>query len=339
VRYVDAVNKRRRPHPMLNRRQVLGAAGAALVLGPRVGMAQAAGPSGPITIVVPYTPGTGHDIVARLLSPSLARRLGQPVVVDNRAGASGNIGAQYVSRAAPDGRTLMLQGNAHTMNPALFPNLSFNPETGFTPIARLTTAQLALCVNPDVRAQDVRAFVAAARSKPGDIDYGSPGNGTPHHMAMALFSLAAGVELNHVPYRGTAPAIQDLLGRRLGAMMVPVHVALPLAQAGQIRMLALAALQRSPVASDLPTLAEAGFPVESPEMWYGLLGPPNMAPGLAQRLNSEAVAWLAEPSTQEALRAQGMIASPSTPEEFRQQIARELSIWARVVREAKITAD
>ena len=291
-----------------------------------------------MTIVVPYTAGTGPDILARLVGVRLQPRLRQPVVVDNRAGASGLIGTQAVARAAPDGRTLMLQPNTFVMNASLFQQVPYDPVKGFTPVALLTRGDLALVVHPDVPAKDARAFAELARAKPGEVDYASPGNGTPQHLGMALFALTAKVELTHIPYRGSAPAIQDLLGKRVAAMFLPVHTALPLVKEGQIRMLAVGSEKRSASAPDVPTLVEAGFPGVQADLWYGLLGPAGLPDALVKRLNSDLNAWLAEPATVEALQAQGMVATPSTPEAFGELVARDYGRWASVIKQAGITA-
>lgn len=301
--------------------------------------AKAQAPDGPVTIVVPYTPGTGPDILARLVAPVLQARLGQAVVVENRAGASGNIGTQTVARAAPDGRTLMMQVNTFVMNPSLFRQVPYDPVNAFAPIALLTRGDLALVVNPDVPARSAREFADLARARPGALDYASPGNGTPQHLSMALFAQQAGVELNHVPYRGSAPAVQDLIGRRIAAMFLPVHTALPLAQDGRIRMLALGSERRAASAPDLPTMAEAGFPGVLADLWYGLLGPAGLPAPLVARLNAILTAWVNDSTTAEQLRAQGMVPFTGTPTEFGTLIARDAARWAAVVREARITAD
>jgi len=316
----------------------------ALALGATSGVlcpaaAQQRMPDGPVTIVVPYTPGTGPDVLARLVSPFLGQRLGQPVVVENRAGASGNIGTQAVSRAAPDGRTLMMQVNTFVMNPSLFRQVPYDPVGSFAPIIELTRGDLVLAVNPDVQARDAKALAELARARPGGINYASPGNGTPQHLAMELFRLTAGVEMNHVPYRGSAPAIQDLIGRRVAAMVLPVHTAVPLAQDGQIRMLAVGSTRRPEAAPDVPTMAEAGFPAVEVDLWYGLFGPARLPGDLVQRLNAELKSWLAEPATREQLRAQGMVPTGGTPEQLGALVRRDLQRWAEVIRRAGITAD
>jgi tripartite-type tricarboxylate transporter receptor subunit TctC len=292
-----------------------------------------------VTIIVPYTPGTGPDILARLAAPALQARLSQPVVVENKAGASGNIGSQTAARAAPDGRTLLMQVNTFVMNPSLFRQVPYDPVTAFTPIAKLTRGDLALVVNPSVEAADVRALVALARARPGALDYASPGNGTPQHLGMALFAQAAGIELNHVPYRGSAPAIQDLLGRRVAAMFLPVHTALPLAADGRIHMLALGSEARAASTPELPTLAEAGFPGVVANLWYGVLGPAGLPAPLVERLNAILNAWGTDAAVTEALRFQGMVPTPDTPAAFAALIARDAERWAQVVRETRISVE
>ena len=322
---------------MVTRRQ-LAAAAALLSLGAARPARAQRGVDGPVTMIVPFTPGTGHDILARLLSPYLTNKLGQPVVVDNRAGASGNIGSQAVARAAPDGRVLMLQGDAFVINPSLFSQVPYDPVSSFSPIVKLTTAELALVVQPDFPARDVAGVVEYLRARKGQVDYASPGIGTPQHLSMTLFALTAGAELNHVPYRGSAPAVQDLIGKRVGMMFLPVHTALPLAQGGQIRMLAVGGARRAEAAPDLPTIAETGLPMPPVALWYGLLGPAGMPAELVTRLNADCNAWLAEPATAAVLKAQGMAAAGGTPDDFAQLIGTDLRRWAGVIREAKISA-
>ena len=323
------------------RRRALGAGLSILAAPalPAVARAQSRQPDGPVTLIVGSTPGTGNDILARLLAPFLTQRLGQPVVVDNRTGASGVIAAQAVSRAAPDGRTLLVLGDPFVTNPSLMPSLPFDPVAGFTFLINLAYGQIVLTVRSDLTAQDVRGFVELAKGRPGEMTYASPGNGTPHHMIMELFRLNTGITLTHVPYRGTAQAVQDVLGKRIDAMMLPVHVALPLARDRQLRILAIGSDQRVPEAPEVPTLAETGFPMSNVTLWYGLFGPPGMAPELTQRLNAEVNAWLALPETRERLRGQGMVAGGGTPDAFRQQITADIAHWARIIRDGGIKAE
>jgi len=320
-------------------RRAVAAGSFALAAGAAFAQVPAAGPDGPVTVVVPYTPGSGPDFLARLASPFLGGRLGQPVVVDNRPGASGNIGTAGVARAVPDGRTLMLQPNTFVMNPSLFRTVPYDPVRAFAPIALLARGDLALVVNPDVPARDARAFADLARARPGALDYATPGNGTPQHLGMALFALTARAELTHIPYRGAAPALTDLLGKRVAAAVLPVHTALPHVRDGNIRMLAVGGEARSAAAPDVPTLIEAGFPGVRVDLWFGLLGPAGLPEPLVRRVNADLNAWLAEPATAEALRDQGMTPAPTTPEAFADLIARDHARWAAVIRDARITAE
>ncbi|WP_037225543.1 Bug family tripartite tricarboxylate transporter substrate binding protein [Roseomonas gilardii] len=324
---------------MLRRRQALGAAAGLGGLALDRARAQGTQPDGPVTFVVPFTPGTTQDLLARLLAPFLQARLGQPVMVDNRAGASGVIGSGAVARAAPDGRMLMIQGVPFVMSPPLMKSLPYDPGSSFTPILRLAEGHVLLVVQPDVPARSVAELVALARAQPGALDYASPGNGTAQHMTMELFKLRAGVDLTHIPYRGTAPAVQDLIGRRVAAMMLPVPVALPLMREGQVRALAIGANRRSTEAPDVPTLDEAGVPDASVTLWYGLFGPPAMSPELTGRFAAAANAWLREPATQEMLRAQALFPVGGEAETFRRFVGEELQRWAAVVRDAGISPD
>jgi len=292
---------------------------------------------GPVTMLVPYTPGTGPDLLARLLSLPLQQALGQPVVVENRAGASGNIGTQAVARATPDGRTLLLQANTFVMNPSLFRQVPYDPVDSFTPIIRVSRGDLVLAVNPDIAAEDAQGFAALARRQV--LDYASPGIGTPQHLGMALFGLEAKVALNHVPYRGSAPAIQDLIGRRVAAMVLPLHTALPLAEARQVRLLAIGSPARAQSAPGVPTMAEAGFPGVEVDLWYGLLGPAGLPASLVARLSGAVQAWAALPATQDQLRAQGMQPVGGSAEEFAATITADLARWAGVTRAAGIAAE
>ena len=329
---------------MLTRRQA-AAAGLLTLAAPAAGQesTQEAGttrlPDGPVNIIVGSAPGTGNDILARLMQPYLQQRLGQPVVVENRVGASGIIAAQAVSRAAPDGRTLLVMGDPFVTSPSLTKSLPYDPVAGFSFLIRLASGVVVLAVKADPPANDLRGFVELARARPGRLNYASPGNGTPHHMIMELFKVTNHLDIAHVPYRAASQAIQDLIGKRIDAMMLPVHVALPMAREGQVRILAIAADKRSAEAPEVPTMAEAGFPMTSATLLFGLFGPANMPPALVTRINAAVNGWLSLPETKERLRSQGMVADGGTPEAFRQGIVNDIAHWAGVIREAGITAD
>jgi tripartite-type tricarboxylate transporter receptor subunit TctC len=324
----------------ITRRHALGTGLVALAGSPGAARAQPARqPDGPVTLIVGSTAGTGNDILARLMAPHLSQRFGVPFVVDNRTGASGVIAAQAVSRAAPDGRTMLVLGDPFVTTPTLLPSLPYDPLNGFTFVLNLAYGLIVLAVRSDLPAQDVRGFVAMAKAEPQRLTYASPGNGTPHHMIMELFRLNTGIALTHVPYRGAAQAIQDVVGKRIDAMMIPVHVALPLARDRLIRILAIGSDRRQPEAPEIPTLAEAGYPMTNVTLWYGLFGPPGMPAELAQRYNAEVNSWLALPETQDRLRGQGMIAGGGSAAAFRQQLQADIAHWARVIREGGIKAD
>ncbi len=321
---------------MLRRRSVLASAALAAG-GARAASGQALALEGPVTIIVPFTPGTGVDILARLIAPFLQNRFAQPFVVENRPGASGNIGTQAVARAAPDGRTLLLQANTFVMNPGLFRQVPYDPVGSFAPVIRLTRGDLVLAVHPGVPAADARSFADLARTRV--LDYASPGNGTPQHLGMELFRVVAGIPLNHVPYRGSAPAIQDLIGGRVAAMVLPVHTALPLAAANHVRPLAVGSPQRSAAVPDVPTMAEAGFPGAEVDLWYGLLAPAGLPDAAREALRTALDEWLRLPATKEQLNAQGMVTVGGRSEDFASVIAADRDRWASIVRRAGLSAD
>ena len=242
---------------------------------------------GPIRLIVPFTPGTGIDLIARTVGPRLSERLGRPVVVDNRAGASGNIGTEAVVRAAPNGATLLVTVNTLVMNASLYPQLPFDPVKDLTPVSLTSWGQLLLVANPKTGFKSATDLVAAARKAPGRINYGSPGVGTPHHLAMELFKATAGVFVTHIPYRGTGPAVTDLLGGQIETMFLPIHVALPHVKAGRLLALGIGSDKRHPLLPDVPTLAEARAGNVNVDMWYGIFAPPGTPPDLVALLNRE----------------------------------------------------
>lgn len=321
--------------PLATRRALLTALSG--LAAPRLAAAQEAR-SAATTILVPYGPGTGPDILARLVAQRL-QQAGSTAVVDNRPGASGNIASQAVARAAPDGRTLLLQTTPFVINPSLLREVPYDPVASFTPIAKLATSVLVLAVRPELGVADMAGFVARAKASPGSIDYASPGIGTPQHMAMALLAYRAGLALNHIPYRTSPPAIQDLLGGRVMCMALPIHAAVPLAQHGALRLLAVFYDERVPTAPAVPTMAEAGLPGLKNDLWYGLLGPAGMAPAQVEALQATLLAWLAEPATRQALVAQGLFPTPATGAAFAALIRADLAMWAETIRAAGITAD
>ncbi len=294
---------------------------------------------GGVTLLVPFSPGTSIDTLARLAAEHLRRSRGVAAAVENRVGGSGVIATQAAARAAPDGRTLLVTTNTFVTTPSLLRNLPYDPIGDFTPVIHLASVGMALCVHRGEAAQDVAGFVAAAKARPGGLDYASPGVGSPQHLAMALFAQATGAPLNHVPYRGSAGALPDLAAGRLAAMFVPINAASPLAQEGSIRLLGMATARRSALAPAVPTLAEAGFPGLEMEVWFGLLAPAGLPTAQVQALNAEMAAMLAEPAVRAVLARQELEPKGGAPAAFATLLAQEKTRWAEVIRRAGITAE
>lgn len=293
----------------------------------------------PITIIVPFTPGTGIDILARSVGEQLRQRWGQPVVVENRPGASGNIGTTAAARAAPDGHTLLMTVNTLVMNASLFKAVPYDPVRSFAPVIEVAKGSLALAVHPGVAATSVGELVALAKARPGALNYGSPGVGTPQHLSMELFKQIAAVDLVHVPYKGSAGAVQDLTGGHVEAMFLPLHTALPLQQGGQIRVLAMGGERRAAVAPGVPTLDEAGVPGFEVDLWYGLMLPAGTPDEIVRRYNGTVNEILSGEEIRRAFAAQGLTPIGGTPEAFGDLVAKDAQRWARVIREARITAE
>ena len=293
----------------------------------------------PITIIVPYTPGTGIDILARALGGELAKLRGQPVVVDNKPGASGNIGTQVAARAAPDGQTLLMIAKTFVTNVSLFKNVPYDPVTSFVPVVKLATGSIVLAVHPSVPVDSVPAFVQYVKTRPGEVNYGSPGFATPHHLAMELFKHATQTNLVHIPYKGTSGVMSDLVGNHVSAMFVPTHVALPLAADKQIRILGVASTQRVPAAPDVPTLDEQGVAGFDVDIWFGLLAPAGTPADAVARYNAAVNGFLQSPAVTATLAKQGLVTAGGSPEVLRDLIANDMAKWQKVIQQAGITAE
>ena len=320
-----------------------GTLALSLLLSAPAALAQTAAsyPSRPITLIVPYTPGSGIDILARAIAPKLNQKWGHPVVVDNKPGASGIIGADAVAKAAPNGYTLMVTVNSFTMAPPLYKNMPYDPIADFAPIAKIAIASYAFAVNPAVvPARDLSEFLATVKAKPGELNYGSPGNGTPHHLAMELMKLRLGLQIVHVPYKGLSGAMTDLLGGQVQMMFAPVHALLPNARAGKLKFLAVTGPRRSPFAPDAPTFRERGFDfMDDIDAWYAVMGPARLPRDVVAKVNAELRAIMFSADVREPLTNQGLVPVASTPEELAALIKADLLRWAKVVAEAKISAD
>ena len=301
--------------------------------------AQGAYPNRLIQIVVPYTPGTGADILARYLGPKLAERWKVAVVTENRAGASGNIGAEAVAKAAPDGYTLLCTATSFGTNPALNRKLPFDPVASFAPVALLATSAMSVIVNPGLQVKNFREFLDLARGQPGKFYYASPGNGSPQHLAMELIKLETKIDLVHVPYKGSGGAIGDLVGGHVQAMIVALQTAAPYVHNGRLRMLAVMSAERSAAFSDIPTTREIGFPSLELDTWYGMFAPAGTPAPVIAKLNAELNDLLKQPDVREMLAKQGQSAAGGAPGQFGNLVKQELARWSRVVSAAGIKAD
>jgi tripartite-type tricarboxylate transporter receptor subunit TctC len=288
-------------------------------------------PDQPIRLIVPYTPAGGPDMIARFVADRLAARLGQPVVVENLPGASGNIGSQVVARAKPDGYTIMSQVNTLVMNPSLYKNLAYDPVTDFAPIGLTAWGSLVLVAHPGQAPDTLTEFIAAARAAPRTIYYGSPGVGTPHHLSMALVETESAIELVHVPYKGSAGAVQDLLGGQIPYMFLPVHVAATYIKNGKLKALAVGSAKRHPLLPDVPTLIEQGLKGADVDMWYGLFAPKDTPPEIVARLDKELADILDSAEAREAFGKQGLTPATSSPDELAEIVKRDRDRWAEII--------
>lgn len=313
---------------------------AALVATSLAASAQPASfPARPVRIVVPF-PGGVADTLARMLAPGMAAALGQPVLVENKPGGSGAIGAQEVLRAPADGHTIFLGHiGTHAINPHLFARPGYDAERDFAPLTLLLTVPNLLVVHPAVPAATLRELIAYAKSKPGALSYGSPGNGSSGHLAAELLKSLAGIDMVHVPYKGAAPALQDLIGGQIQLLFDTVAQALPQAKAGKVRALAVTALQRQPVVPDVPTMDELGFPGWETGPWFGLFVRTGTPETIVLRLHAESARALLAPEVKDRLASQGARVVGNSPAAFAAFIRAEHARWGKVVRDAGIRAD
>jgi tripartite-type tricarboxylate transporter receptor subunit TctC len=299
---------------------------------------QAPYPTRPITIIVPYSPGTGIDILGRVIAQRFAERWPTGAVVDNKPGASGNIGTELVAKAPPDGHTLLMTATSFATNPAVNKNLRYDAAKSFAPISLVGTGTMAFFTSLNTPVQSVQEFVALAKSKPGALNYASNGNGTPQHLAMELFKLDTGIDVTHIPYK-SASYITDVVGGRINAVIMPIHTAAPYAHAGKMKMLAVMGAERSPVFPAVPTFSEAGFPNFQVDVWYGLLAPAGTPAEVIARLNAEVNGMLALPEVKDTLAKQGLTPVGGSPARLAVTIKQELERWPRVVAAAGIKSD
>jgi tripartite-type tricarboxylate transporter receptor subunit TctC len=305
------------------------------------GLAQGSYPSRPIRMVVPFVAGGASDILARVIGQGLSEELGQPVVVDNRAGAGGNIGSDHVAKSAPDGYTLVLASvGTHAINSSLYKKMPYDPVKDFTPIALFATVPTVLVVNPNVKVNSARELLALAKARPGALNYASAGIGTTQHLAGEMLKESAGIDVVHVPYKGGGQAVGDLLAGQVTFMFPNIPVVHSHIKAGKLKALAVASTKRSPALPDVPTMAEAtalkDFDVST---WFGILAPAGLPPETAQKLNRAVNKVIASDAVKTKLEAQGAVPLESTPEGFREFMVKEVDKWARVVKRAGIEAE
>ncbi len=296
-------------------------------------------PSKPIRMVVPFPAGGGIDTVARVIAPKLADSLGQPVIIDNRVGASGTVGTEAVAKAAPDGYTLLATFASHAQNASLYPKLGYDTVKDFAPITLIATVPNILVINPSLPVKTVKELVALAKKHPGEILYASIGNGTPAHLSAELFNSMAGIRMTHVPYKGAAASIVALISGETQLTFTTVLVAMPHIKSGRLRALGVASLKRSTVLPDVPTIDEAGVRGYESNAWYGLLAPARTPQPILDQLHRETVKTLQNNDVRDSLKGQGAEPVGNAPREFAVIIADEIEKWRRVVLATGARAD
>jgi tripartite-type tricarboxylate transporter receptor subunit TctC len=294
-------------------------------------------PSKPLRFILPFPPGGGTDILGRLIGERLSAGLGQPVVLENRGGAGGNVGAEAAARSAPDGYTIVLVAPSLAISPTLYSKLNYDPVKDFAPLSLVATVPNVVITQPSIQAATLQEFAALARARPGGLNFGSGGSGTSNHLAGELFNIVAGVKLVHIPYKGVNLAMQDVLGGNIHFVVIGIPAAAPHIKAGKLRALAVLAPNRSAALPEVPAAAEAGMPAFEVTTWYGVLAPAGTPRSIVMRLNQELVMHSAEMKA--PLAASGTDPLTSTPEEFAAYIRQEIAKWGDVVRKANLKAD
>lgn len=297
-------------------------------------------PSKSIRMVVPFPPGGPTDLVARLIGQKLTERWGQQVIVENRAGAGGTIGAEFVARSAPDGYTLVMGSTANmAVNVTLFDKLSYDPVKDFAPVNLAAITPNLLVVNPVFPANNVTEFIAFAKARPGSINYATGGSGTPSHLAAELFKTMSGIQMNHVPYKGSIPALTDIMGGQVTLMFDSMASALPLVKSGKLKALAQTGSRRSAAVPDLPTISESGLPGYDVAGWFGVLAPAGTPRDIVNKLSAEIAQILSLPDVKARYALIGAEPGPASPDEFSRFIALEIGKWAKVIKDSGIKAE
>lgn len=289
-------------------------------------------PTKPIKIVVPYTPGGPTDIPARLVGQKLSESLGQPVIIENKPGAGGNIGADAVAKAPADGYTLLVVTTGHTINPALYPKMNYDLKKDLVPVSQLTSSPMVVVVTPSLGVNSLKELIALAKAKPGTLNFASAGNGSSTHLAPELFSMMAGLKMNHIPYKGSAPALGDVMAGNVQVAFDFMTSAMPFVRSGKLTGLATTGAARSPAAPDLPTVAEAGVPGFEVIGWNGVMAPAGTPPEVIAKLNAEIKKALSLPEVKDRIAAVGANAHWNTPVDFGNYVQAEITKWGKVVK-------
>lgn len=296
-------------------------------------------PEKPIRFVVPYPPGGGTDVVARIVQERFQTALGQPIIIDNKGGAGGSVGTEVVSRAAPDGYTVLFTLSSHTINPAIFTKLSFDTVRDFEPVGMVASLPQILVANPQLPANNLAELVALAKANPGNLSYASVGNGSPGHLAGELLKIRTGIEMTHIPYRGGGPALNDILGGQVRLLWVSIPAAAQFVKTGKLKALGVSTLKRSAAFPDVPTMQEAGVPDFEVDSWYAMFVPAKTPRPIIDKLNQALNIVVADPAIREKLLAQGSEAVGGTPQALGDIVAAELPKWVKLAKDANIKWD
>lgn len=297
-------------------------------------------PAKTVRMVVPFAAGGSTDLLARNVAQRLNEAWKQPVIVDNRAGGGGIVGSEHVAKSGPDGYTLLVGTvTTHAVAASLYRKLPYDPQRDFAPITEFAFIPQLLSVHPSIPVRSVKDLVTLAKAQPNALTYGTAGSGSASHMAMALFESMAKIKMVHVPYKGTGPALTELLGGHLGLMFDVIMTSLPHTQSGKLRTLAVSSLQRSPIVPQVPTVAESGYPGFEALVWFGLFAPAGTPPDVVRKIQEESARALATPKMRETLNSQGLVVVASTPADFGKRVANEIAKWRKVIQETGIKLD
>ncbi len=321
-----------------NYKQVLGIACCVLAASASAVLAQAY-PAKPVRMIAASSPGSAVDIVARIVAQKLGEQFGQQIVIDNRAGAGGNLGAELAAKAAPDGYTLFMGTPAHAINTGLYRKLNYDLTRDFTPVSQVTSGQYVVIVHPSLPVKSIKELIALARAQPGQLNYASAGSGNATHLAGELFSSATRVKLVHVPYKGSGPALTDVIGGQVQLMFGNLTAALPQVKTGRVRALAVTGRSRATAAPELPTMVEAGVPGYTVTSWFGVLVPAATPRELVMRLNADLARTMSAPDIRDRLAGEGAEPTTGTPEQFAAFIRAEIAQWTKVIKGAGIVPE